>query len=831
MNSLAQGIVAGAAPGIGAGLGNMKDQKAANAIPANMAAQTPAINNELSAANAASDLNNPDLQAALHPMADPNHPVWNVLGPAAGGMPAPPPAGIPAAGPGMAEGGVVGASKGPLPANFGGARGYQNGGAVRVGNFGSQTLRPEFTRGPALPVGPNAGIVPASTEGQVLTMADGGAVPMGMPASGVNFMPTPSVAAPPVTGRNAGIAAGLSSGMAMGHNLMEQYRQSQQRSSAEDAMKVEEEKFINAHRQANGLPTTDEQASGGGLAHTVGNYVSNVFHMFHEKSLDDQHNPNQPMEGSPNFKQPGALPAAPTAVGAPNPQAAPVGGAPAPGTAPPAAPPSAAAPAAPGAPANPGAIVGAKAAQTALQKTGDAQQATASAAAVGAARNDPNAQAGIGQSSPEASGKTAHSLTPQDWEDMERAKFKAARAATAAGMDGGQVYQALTAMQTSHFQGQYLKNVGAAQQALAKGDYDGMEKALRSANYYLPNGQDLNLRKATADDSKQYNVPVGTPLVTNPFYGMPGHTAAEGAQRIVPINSQSLQGIAEAAFDPTAFVAGQVQQYKVGIQAQTDLQGAQAKLLTGQGMAARGSAMMGNMYTKIGESPAVISDKRAHADLMEAQAGYYRSKQAGTGGSKVKIKPSDVARAQQDAARAVDEAAQGPLTTTPATVQDPTTGMMVPNPHGNQPMHDPNKISPLYAGMSAQERDEAKGYAGEIHAANLGENISAQTSADIAARIVANNREAARGHVPSHVNPTNGKTEKNVVPYMAKGSDGNNHPALRVWADGHYLTVWTTPNVESADSLGNVGINVGGGAGSSSEGGGSAGGSDENLEE
>lgn len=821
MSAFLQGFAAGATPGIEAGIGGMNDQKAANkqgqAIATDMSQRNPTATPDLQAANAASDAANPELQAAFHPMADPSHPVWGVMGAAAGAPPTDPAAAA-GASPisGMAEGGIVGAAKGPLPANFGGARGYQNGGSVQRYGVPTKPL-PMFA-------GPAAGVTPGSTEGQVLTMDQGGAVPMGMPQSGTNMMGVPGQGAPPMTGRNAGISAGLPAGMAMGHNLMEQFRQSQQRSSADDALAAQQKADLDSYRQSHGLPTTDDQEAGGGLMGTVHKYADHVLHMFHEKSLDDQHNPNQPLEGSPNFKQPGAVPApaaapqptgggpgAPGAVGSPGSAPSPLG---------------AAAP-------SPAAAAGQKAAAGAQQATGNPDQAAASATAVGAATQDPNARQGIPQQSPDASGKAAHSLTSKDWEDMEQAKFKAARAAVRAGMDGTQVYQALSAMQTSHFQGQYIKNLGAAQQALAKGDYDGMEKAMKSANYYLPNGKDLDLHKATAEEAEKNGVPVGTPMVTNPFYGMPGH---EGSTQMVPINSTSLNNFATAALDPRAFAAGQLDQYKAGVSAQKELMQGKAAMLVGKGRSDLGSAAMGKMYDDMAKTPSVISNNKSLADLHESQAAYWKSKSAGTGGG-VKIKPSDVARAQQDAAKAVDDSAQGPLTTTPPYMMgpdgkpmtDPTTGQPVPNPHGNQPMHDPAKVSPLFQGMSAQERDQTKAIAGEIHAANLSNNVSAQQAAEIAARLTADNREVQKGHVPTHINPQNGKAEKNVVDYQAKGGDGKMYPAKRIWADGHYITVWATANVGTDEAGPTEGISTGGGAGSSSSG--ASSGSDETQEE
>ena len=147
----ALGTAAGAAaPGIKQGVDALMQPSPAQGITT---AQGNEANAQLEGMNAVSDADNASLQAALHPFADPGHPVWPVLSAAAGT-----PQGAPQGGaiPGMSKGGVVTpVSKqppvGPLPANFGGAKNYQNGGPVRGANYGSLTNRPEFTRGPAIP--------------------------------------------------------------------------------------------------------------------------------------------------------------------------------------------------------------------------------------------------------------------------------------------------------------------------------------------------------------------------------------------------------------------------------------------------------------------------------------------------------------------------------------------------------------------------------------------------------------------------------------------------------------------------------------------------------
>jgi hypothetical protein len=400
---------------------------------------------------------------------------------------------------------------------------------------------------------------------------------------------------------------------------------------------------------------------------------------------------------------------------------------------------------------------------------------------------------------------------------MEKAKWKAARAATMAGMDGNQVYDSMSQLQTAHFQGQYMKWIGNATQALQNGDQEGVEKALKASSYYLPNGQPLQLHKATDDDvaaDKSGQIQKGQFVVQNPFFGMPGHNNPN-EPRQVAITPMSLAAMGQAAQDPVAFGNGLQAQYKMGVQAQSDLMKAQGAAQTGAGRYMLGQSAYGKMLDDQAKTPSVIGDTKAQADLRESQAAYWRSKQQGTGGG-VKVKPSDVEAAQKTAGDAFDNAAQGPLRTTPAymmdakgqPMKDPLTGQPIPNPHGNQPSRDPTQISPLYQGLTPQERNDGRALAGELHSSNL--NMTPQDSADLAARMVADQRTG--GGV--HVNPQTKKPEKNVVTYEVNG-----HPAVRVWANGTYKTAWITPNVDTSAGENPGAIESGGGAGPSGSGG------------
>ena len=782
----------------------------------------------------------------LHPIAHPGHPFWPLMHRIAGvedTQQAPKPNGSETINEqgqepqqqGLATGGLVQAHP-PQPANFGGARpppgthAFANGGPVR----GGATAPVIHGKRQAMPVGPNDGIVPASTEGQALTMEQGGPVPQGYDDGGFvgsGMMNVPGQGAPAMSGRWAGVSAGLPAGMAMGHNLRQQYEEGQARSAAESGIDSQAKADRDAYRQVHGLPTEDQQMGSTGLSATVHDWVNHALNMFHTKSLDDQGNQNSNLPGytpHPAVQAPvgGAAPAAIPAGAAPAAGAPPQGavapsqgaapppaaaGAPA-GTPPPAAAPVAgaapgAAPAAAGAGPSPAvaaaaATPGGRAGVAALQQTGDPTQAKASAISV---------QSGISQAkeqgaaaTPAASGKPV-SLTASDWEDMEQAKFKAARAAAAAGMDPSKVYQSLTAMQTSHFQGQYIRNLGAAQQALATGDYSGMKDAMKAASYYLPNGQDLKFTEQG-----------GVPMVTNPFYGMPGH---EKDPQQVPINATSLNNMATAALDPQAFGKGLLEQYKAGVTAQTEILKAQGYNTGMTGRWMQGSAQL--IRSQVGQAmfPANYAQTMSKAELERAQAAEWRYRSSGQGGG-TKITAGNALAYSKQGQAEFDNQSQGQLRPAPTVVPDPGgmknkdgTPVMVPNPHVGQPQRDPTTISPVYRGLTPAERQQGGALAQQISAANIGDGMTPGTAAEIAARV----QVAARSPNANHKGD-DGKVYPNLV--MSHGEDGK-PPHVSVW-DGHrYMQAWTSPNIlaegPAPGGIDTGGGNAGGGGGESPE--------------
>ncbi len=824
MNALAAGLGA-AAPGVAAaGQNYQADQQAATAALPRQAQQ---------GANAAvGDLNNslgvnamsPDAldagitgatntsaaqQTGGHPMADASHPFWRALGSIVG------------SGGAMQQGGIV------------------------TPNYQRPTVQPEFTKGPATPTGSanataipsftqappsayqNGGVVgyeaggtvnsarqqaiqvgvgrdqtgvesrviPASTEGQVLTMAEGGSVPN-------TYQPGGAAINVPMTGPAAGLVQGFQAGMNIGNNLHEAFRRNKSISAEQDfagqATSADAENPDLANSQNGGQPSMVDRAK---------DAVEGFFHHLHGGTLNDQHvshddaaaqaaipTGGQSPAGAPAGQPSTAIP--PPAAGAAQPapvqpNAAGSVGAGQPGSPPPQAGAPPTAPAAGSSPASP------------QQAVAAGTQKAATVAAVKDAAADPAAQQGIPQDSPAESGKP-HSLTPEYWRNLEQKKVAAVKAMIGTGMDPAQAYQSLTALQTSHFQGQILKQLSAANVALQNGDEKSVKQALSNVNYYLPNGQGMTFRKASASDAAADttgNTKVGQLMYRNPMYGLYGH---QGEPEYTSVTPQHLQLIGAAALDPRTVQETMLKTYSAQAQAQKEMLQAQGEFMTGQGRQAWGNAAATNAQLAQQMAPVKQFLTKMTGLKNAAEAGWYERRTSGPGASgQPKVTMASIQSAQKAALAAVDANSQGNLTSVPA--QEPSldaNGQPVMGPDGKPQMrpslspaagrsiHDPGKIPTLYQNMTPDQIAATRGFAGTFAASNPG--LSPQDAADLGARVA----RAGTAKNPSvHMNPQTKQVEKDVAP------DPKNN-SIHIWVGNGYRTIWVQPNVLSADSQG-----------------------------
>jgi hypothetical protein len=811
------GGVAAAAPGVAQGVQNMQNNAAQTraAIPGNA---TAAVNSAADAINQGGQVQamTPDqldagitgqtpggMAAALadnsHPMADSSHPFWNVMQSVAGALPATPP----------------GASA---------QQGMQNGGVVKA-NFGRPAIKPEFTKGPALPTGPNAtaipsftqapqagyeaggvvnsarnnvkqqaiqvgigrdqtgvgqGITPASTEGQMLTMEAGGVVP-GYADGG--FIPPGAAPSVPMTGGPAGFVQGFGQGEVLGHNLLSAFHEHEARKAAAD--------------YAGNVVGIDSGNQGGdqqqapSMLDKARDAVEGFFHHLHHGTLNDDHVPNGdaqqalPASGGSPTPPPTGQPAA--AIPATGQGAAPPGNQAGPG-APPQTPPGAVAPSTGGQPppaASPAGQAVPPAQPASPQQQSANTQKAATAVAAQAAATDPQANAGIPQQSPEDSGKP-HSLTPDYWKESQQKLQAAVRSAALAGEDPQKVYDSLTAMRTAHFQGQILRQLSAANTALLNGDEKSVRQALSNVNYYLPNGQGMTFKNATAADVKTGGAQsTGQLMYRNPMYGLYGH---QNEPEYITVTPQHLQLLGASALDPRTVQDTMIKTYSAQAQAQKEMLQAQGEFLTGQGRQAWGQAAVTKANVDQQLAPVRSFLMKMQGVRAAADAGYLDRKQDKNGAGP-KVTMASIQQAQNAAFKAVDDNTQGQMTTEPTQTIDPKTGQSIPNlsPAAGRSIHNATRVPTLYQGFSPDQQASTRALAGTFAAANQG-SMNAQEAADMAARVV--RAEGARVF-PTHIDPDTKKPVRDVVYDPGAGT-------VHVWVGNGWRNAYIQPNILDA---------------------------------
>jgi len=683
------------------------------------------------------------------------------------------------------------------------------GGVMPVGHAPHQ-------RGGALPAGPQQGIVPASTEGQVLTMDQGGSVP-GFDSTSQPQLQQAQTLQPAVSGKLAGISSGLQSGMVMGQNLRNAWDRHEQRENAADASTGMESTVTGIPEQQS--PSVLDQAKGA---------VEQFFHHLHGGLLDDN--------SLPNSNQGVTGPYSPTAGANPVPSGppSPIAAAPAAGIPASAAPAQGAPPAQPAAPAAAGVRPGAPAPAAPAQPTAPptAQQTGTAIANQSTTENvkqvaaDPTVKAGIPQKSPAESGQP-HSLSPDWYEHSEQLKMQAMRKAALAGEDPIKVGAAMDALRTGAVQGQVLRNYAAANAAFASGDDKSLKQALQNVNYYLPNGQGLNLKTATASDvaandalakdpitgqpkpGYDPNMHVGALMYRSPFAGMTGH---ENDPPYTTVTQQHISMLAQNALDPANVQKSMLASYTAQRETEAKLRTAAGAQLTGQGRYLWGQAAKQNSDVTAEEAPvkaavfgSQIQYNQAHANLANAQAGEASAKAASLGDGKQgpKISIANYQKAQQDAGAAVDNSLQGPMTAIPGQVPmtDPRTGAPVMGPDGKPRMQintspgagrsvrDPTKADPIFQGMPPEQQTATRGLAMRLAGSNIG-TTNPTEAADAAARIIRFNNGGQR--TMTHIDPQTKKPTPDVVP---DGDQGTVH----VWVGNQWKNFYLSPNLSQSE--------------------------------
>jgi hypothetical protein len=390
--------------------------------------------------------------------------------------------------------------------------------------------------------------------------------------------------------------------------------------------------------------------------------------------------------------------------------------------------PAGAAPAAPSAPAPAGNTGGAGLAPAPAPASGASGaapsvspvQAAATTQAVQGAAANPGAQAGLPEESPTASGK-AHSLTAEQWANWDVKIEQAAAAAAGAGHDPAAVRDALYASRNAFVQGHILRNLSAANVALLNGDQANVEKALRDANYYLPNGQDLKIQKQ--DGQLVYQDPISPYLLngTTPTYAARDPATGKPNQpNMIPVDAAHIQQLGTAFLDPQNVQNTILATRSSYAKMQLDSARAQGALMSGQGRADVGAARLTEANTNAGVAPSKIYSNIAHGDQAEA----YAARQKFLSNAQPKLDPQ-LQRQSEAAAGAVDELALGPKTVQPdmIAVGKDRNGVvqMGPNPNAGRTTFDTARAAPSLKGANQQTITSIKGIAQDIYVSNQGQ--------------------------------------------------------------------------------------------------------------
>jgi hypothetical protein len=626
------------------------------------------------------------------------------------------------------------------------------------------------------------GITPASTEGQILSFDAGGVVPDG-------FHEQQGISGVPMNGRGAALVEGLQAGQNIGHNLQQAWNEHRSRSAAADYAGSVTGVDVN-NPNSGDAPQSEDWL---GKAKDA---VEGFFHHMNNVSLDDNHKPNgaqglpaggdagagggpNPPAGSPVPSN--APPAAPAAAGA----APPPGGAPsAPSPVP--SPAGAAPPAAGGQPSQP-AQPGQGSPSPVAQPPSIQQQATQVATKSVAA--NPDVQQGVPDKTPEQS-ELPHSMTPDQWQHMNTLKQKAVMAAARAGEDPAKVYESLTAMQNAHFQGQILKQLGTANVAFQNGDMKAVEQALKNVNYYLPNGSDIQFKKADATavaDAVAHGdntLKPGDLMYKNPFYGMYGH---EKDTEYTKVDSQHIQSLGAAALDPRTVQEAQLKSYSAQQEAQSNRIKAQGDFMTGQGRQLTGGAAFGKMTLAQQSQDVDRRLKIAAGNKDQAEANWYNTRQPGGSNGQPKITMANLRSLQNDASTYTDQIVNGqPKPDTRSLLDDGT-----PNPNFGKVVRDPTRVPAYMQGLTSEQQENVKVVGGQINAANAGSpGMNTPKAVELAARIT-----RQETHPTTHIDPKTGKPAKDFVYDPDKGT-------AHIWVGNAYENVYLRPNVADESGAG-----------------------------
>jgi hypothetical protein len=685
-------------------------------------------------------------------------------------------------------------------------------------NFGSMSAGPQLMRGPAGPgisTSMGQGITPASDEGQLQTYDMGGPID--------NTVQQAQTLRPEVSGRAAGITSGIASGQVMGQNILNAYHNSQ----ARDAAKQQGKAAVGIESAATGVAAPEDPQS---LAQKFDDTITQFAHHIHGALFGDPVNDTQPNQGpyplhptggvnpvpggppSP-YARPdtpgippaaGASPSGPTgapspvpgaagAASAPVPGAAGAGGAPPPvGVAPGGGPPNVTGIAGLNAPANtqvpnvtPGGPANAPPVSPAGPPAGQGGEAYTAAAAgtkpdiakAGAQGAAEYQQTGTIKPIPASVG-----ITPEWWEHSEQLKMQAMQNAYKMGKDPREVGASMDAIRTGAFQGQANHILSGVNAALDAGNMDAVAQGIKNLYHFIPNGQDLDVKKSTqADVDKNNALATGGPndgpkpgydptlnaagmvMYKNPYANMPGY---ENAPQYQVINKQHLGDLFQNIMDPQNANKNLYAGYTAQVNARSEIAKAQASTTNAAARWQISSAQMLKATSADEMNKALLSYKQA---VMGATAGSLDAKSLavmnkGTAGQP-KVTMASIRAAQNDASTEVDNQIRGPIVTQPQFIPNPSApGQQMLNP--KQTGRDPTQASPMFANMTAEDAAHVKGIAATLATSNAGTS-NKNDIAIAAAQIYKYENGVTK---PVHVDPKTGEMRPDVMRDLHQGT-------------------------------------------------------------
>lgn len=332
-------------------------------------------------------------------------------------------------------------------------------------------------------------------------------------------------------------------------------------------------------------------------------------------------------------------------------------------------------------------------------------------AATGSALKDASAQGGALQAAP-PKGK-AHSMTHADYHELDRLQLHAKVAAIREGKDPLAVDRAMNAQRIAFVQGGMMKALSSANAAIMAGNQPALEQAMKNANYYLPDGNDLVTHHG-ANGNLQYIDPF-TPKT------------ADGQPNWVDVTPEHIQLLAQNVIDPGK-VGEMIQTVRANAAkiAHEQEQDKSARITAdAAALTAKSRDKNADSHRALVPSQDLLNRARASSLLQDSNTKAARAAAEAKGA----VTPALANTAANAASKAAEDAQQG--------IQETVTNE--DSLQFGKPMRNNEKIAPWYKGadgkkMGPGDLNGSAAYSGKIGAANVG-TMSGAEAAEVGGQI------------------------------------------------------------------------------------------------